>query len=289
MSQRSGNFRLSEGNPMGDDWEQLQDVLMWTQNRRVLEEFRDVSPPEEEWVANLRTPRARLRWACTLKDTDSAIMVLSRLWLFYVIMGQAAAFQGPIFGIPVTGFQEARKYQPQIQLYFVEDWQDVDEGYSPVSGQISFRLPNFDPETSTEAQANTLALRVRSAFASGNGFVWKKGKVMVSYTDRTKGYALILLCRSASEGRRVIEQVLDIQQDAPDWSKMNVSENQSESERYPIIPRTQRILGRTRRGPRQRPVADVRFQHATLHIWGLPNPLVLVDRSRTFRNPLVEV
>lgn len=287
MTNRGGNYRIPDGVDMGDPWEQLQDVLQWTHNRRVVEEFRDTTPNDEEWEANLNTPRARLRWAATIKEDDSAILVLTRLWLFYVIMGRASAMQVPIYGIPVPGFNEARKYQPQIQLYFLEDYQDVAEHYSPVSAQITFRLMNQTNETLSEAELNAYALRIRTAFATGNGFVWRKGKVMASYTDRRKGYQLQLLVRTEAEARRLIEQVLDIQQHTPDWSNLNISQNQNEGGRYPVIPPTEFILGRSRRMPRSRPIADVRFQHAVLHLYGLPNPVVLVDRSRTYRDAMI--
>jgi hypothetical protein len=290
MSDRKGNLRYpSDPTSLGDPWEQLQDVILWCHNRRVIEEFRDLTPQDQEWEANLNTPRARLRFAVTIKDDDSAIMMLHRMWLFYVVMGKAADFQTPIYGIPITGFQEARKFAPQIQLYFVEDVQDVEQGYSPVTGQITFRLMDQTSDTLTEAELNSYALKVRSTFATGNGFVWKKGKTMASYTDRAKGYQLQLLVRSEAEGRRVVEQVLDIQNHTPNWGYLNISENQNTASRYPTVPPTDFILGRSRRLPRSRPVADVRFQHAVVHIHGLPNPVVLVDRSRTFRNPLVRV
>lgn len=286
---RGGNFRIPNGVEMGDPWEQLQDVIQWTHNRRVVEEFRDLTPNDEEWEANLNTPRARLRFACTIKEDDSAIMILHRMWLFYVIMGRAAAMQTPIYGIPIPGYQESRKFQPQISLYFLEDFQDVAEGYAPVSGQIAFRLMGEGDGNLTETELNAYAVKIRSTFATGGGFVWRKGKLMASYTDRRRGYKLQLLARTDTEARRVIEQVLDIQSHTPDWSLLNISQNQNEGSRYPVVSGTEFILGRTRRMPRARPLADVRFQHAVCHIHGLPSPVVLVDRTRTYQNPLVRV
>lgn len=290
MTSRSGNFRLADGSSAWDEWEQLQDVLQWCHNRRVVEEFRDLTPEDQEWiVSELRTPRERLRWACTIKEQDSALVVGLRLFLFYVILGQAAAMQTPIYGIPVPGYQESRVFQPQIELYFIEDPQDVEQGFAPVSGSIKFRIMNRDSDSLTEADVNQIALKVRTNFATGNGFVWRKGRIMGSYTDRQRGYKLQLLCRTESEVRRVVEQVLDVQNHTPNWEYLNISENQNESIRYPIIPPTTRILNRTRRGTRKRPIADVRFVAAFLHVHGLPNAIVLVDRSGRHRNPVLTV
>lgn len=289
MSNRNGNFRLANNaQGIGDPWEQLQDVLMWTHNRRVVQEFRDVSPEDQEWIVHeLRTTRERLRFACTIKDQDSAIMVALRMFLFYVILGHASINQ-PFYGVPIASYQESRAFKPQIQLSFIEDAQDVEDGYAPVTGEISIRLMSEEPETMTEADVLRYANRVKTLFAASNGFIWRKGKVMVSYTDKKRGYQLQLLCRTKEEGRRVIEQVLDIQTHTPDWKNMNVSQNEEPAERHPTIPPRQFILGRQRRMPRSRPIADCRFVAGYLHMHGLPNPIVLVDRTGYHRRQVAQ-
>lgn len=281
---RQGNYRTNE--PLGDPWEQLQDILQWVHNRRVIEEFRDLTPDDEEWSAHLNTPRARLRWATTIKEEDTAVMCLLRMWLFYVICGKAAAFQTPVYGIPVPGYQESRKFHPQIQLEFGEDAQDIEDSYAPVTGVISFRLMGQTSEDITRAEISLYANRVKTAFGAGSGFVWHKGRLMASYTDREHGYKLQLLVRTDIEARRVIEQVLDIQQHSPNWEYLNISKNESESGRYPPVPPQIRVATEFRRAPRQRPIADVRFRRAFLHLWGLPHPIVLVDLTGHHRNPI---
>lgn len=267
-------------------YEHLQDVFRRIHNRRVWDEFRDVGPEDPDWDVNIRTPRASLRVACTIYDSDNTGMMMMKLWLFYVVLGKAKDFSPPIYGIPVPSYQEARRFKPQIQLYFQEDHTDVEPGYAPVTGEISFRLMNETNETLSEAEARTIANKVDTLFNSGNAFVWQKGRVQCTYTDRDRGYALRILARTKTEGRRVIEQVLDIQGHTPDWKKMNTSENEDAGSAYPPVPGNDFIFGRNRRTPRQRPVADVRFVHALLHIHGLPHPVVLVDRSRLFREQL---
>lgn len=270
-----------------DPYEQLQDTLLFVHNRRVREEFRDLSSPDEIWTANLNTPRSRLRIACTMKDEDSGHMTMMRMWLFYVILGKAKEFQTPIYGIPVPSFQEARQFRPQIQLYFQEDYRDIEPGYAPITGEVSFRLMNETSETLTEAELTLLANKIKLEFGANNGYVWQKGRSQVTYTDRQRGYSLRVLCRTKASGRALINKVLDLQNHSPDWEKANVSENEEPAGAYPIVPPTDFILGRSRRLPRKRPVADVRFQYAMAHIWGMPHPIVLYDRSMTFRNPLV--
>lgn len=192
-------------------------------------------------------------------------------------------------GVGETGFDTfvRRRARPKITLYFIEDLNDVADGYAPVDGQISIRLMDHDQSSITEPIARTYANRIKTSFASGSGFVWKKGKIMCSYTDWDKGYQLQLLCRNEAEGRRVVEQVLDIQNDTPEWSFLNIKENAEPTQAFPTIPETDRAYGKLRRQPRRRPIADVRFQTGFLHVIGVPAPVILVDRSRTYPTPLV--
>ena len=269
-------------------FEHLQDTWRKVHNRRVREHFRDLAEPDANWEPTIETSRGALRVASTMLDDDTGDMTIIRTLLFWIVLGEASALQAAVYGAPITSFQEARKFKPQIQLYFLEDYNDVEEGYPPVTGEISFRLMGQSSETLTESEARNYANKIKTAFINSGGFVWRKGKGLCSYTDKPNGYQLQLLCRSETEGRRVIEQVLDIQNDAPNWKYMNYSENAEPSVRYPTIPAQERILGKLRRLPRWRPVADVRFQFALLHVWGLQQPVVLCDRSGTRSKALVD-
>lgn len=267
-------------------YEHLQDVFRRVHNRIVREEFSDVGGDEWDLDPDINTPRSSLRYACTMQDKDNQAITELRLWLFYVLIRKAADFQTPVYGIPVPSFQEARKFKPQIQLYFQEDYGDIEPGYAPVTAEVSFRLMNETSETITESNARTIATRVKTLFAAGSGYVWKKGRVQCVYTDRERGYALRVLAYSKGEGKEVIAKILDIQNHNPDWKKLSVSENEEPGSAYPTIPPHDFVMGRSRRQPRQRPVADVRFQYALLHVHGMPHPVVLVDRSRIFREQL---
>lgn len=173
-----------------------------------------------------------------------------------------------------------RKHKPQITLYFREE--NIRSGHSGVEGEISFRIMSKESNTITEREVKAVASIIKRKFGTGGGFLWNKGKVMCSYTDWDSGYQLQLLCQSEAEGRRVIEQVLDIRGFSPDWENMNVSRNVEPSKAYPEIPNKQTILGKSTRLPRRRPLAKVRFQYALLILHGMPNPICLVDRSGQF-------
>lgn len=262
--------------------EHLQSTLRRYYNREVREWFDDVDLDD----LDINVPRQSMALACKHLDEDSFLQTLSRQIFFESIRNRYAI---ALKGVGETTFREVvrRKTHPKITLSFLEDLSDVADGYAPVDGQISVRLMNHNQSTITESIARTYATRIRSAFAAGNGFVWKKGKVMCTYTEWEKGYQLQLLCRNESEGRRVTEQVLDIQNDSPEWSFFNVKENAEPSQAYPTVPDRDRAYGEIRRQPRRRPIADVRFQLAQLHVIGVPAPIILVDRTGTFPRPLV--
>ncbi len=262
--------------------EHLQSTLRRYYNREVREWFDDVDIDD----LDINVPRQSMALACKHMDEDSFLQTLSRQIFFESIRNRYAL---TLKGVGETSFNTGnrRNTRPKITLYFLEDLADVADGYAPIDGQISIRLMNHTPSTITEAIARTYATRIRTAFASGNGFVWKKGKLMCSYSDWDNGYQLQLLCRTEAEGRRVVEQVLDIQSDSPDWEFFNSKENAEPLEAFPTIPDRDRAYGETRRQPRRRPIADVRFQLAQLHVLGVPAPIALVDRSGTLSRPLV--
>jgi hypothetical protein len=272
--------------PLPDNFsasEHLQDLIKKYMNREVREFFQDLGG--EDWEPDISTTRGNLRYGCTHQDPDSLSMTLLRWMLFNHI--RTLKFQQPFYGIPVAGYHEARKFKPQVQLYFQEDEGDVEPGYGPVTGQITFRLMNYTESTINPTVAQSLANRINSEFAIGGGYVWRKGKVMFTYTDREKGYKLQLLCRTESEGVQLVNKVLDANNDTPDWTKSNVSENQQPAQAFPTIPELDLIYGESRRRPRRRPIADVRFQFAILNVHGLVNPVPLVDRSGIWPNALV--
>lgn len=266
-------------------WEHLQQVVRLVHNRIVKEEFADLG--DDSWDEDITIPRGSLRIACTMLDNDTAEMTLIRMHLFYLSLRKAQDMQAPMVGIPLDSFQESRKYKPQIMLYFQEDWQDVDPNYQPVKGIITIRLMNQESTSITNAEVVGWANKIKSSFGTGTGFVWRKGKEMSSYLEKDKGYQLQLLVRDEAEGKKVVEQVLDIQGHSPDWSNFQHKINENPTMAYPTIPGNQTILGKTYKKPRKRPIADVRFQYAALNVHGFPKPIILYDRTGYYTKTIV--
>ena len=269
--------------PEFSEQEHLQNTITRWVNREVRDYFSDLGG--DDWDPDIRTPRGSLRHACTHKELDSLLMTHLRWQLFERI--RRSAFDMPFYGIPIPGFHEARRFKPQIKLYFQEDIQDVEPTFSPVTGEVSFRLMDHETDTITPAIAQTYANRIETNFGVGGGFLWRKGRVMCTYTDRERGYKLQILARNDGTARDLIDRVLDVQNHTPDWSKLNVSENQNAAAAFPPLPPNDRIYGKQRRLPRSRPIADVRFQASYLNVHGLTNPQVLYDRTGLYPSALV--
>lgn len=267
-----------------NSWEHFQSTVRIVQNRIVREEFSDIT--DDDGIA---TPRASLKQACLIDDNDTAMQVMCRMAFYYFVLRKARDLQPPIYGVPDGSSRVVPTGRPQILLYFQEDFQDVELGYSPITGEISFRLMNETPSTLTEANLQTLANKIKTEFASGNGYVWKKGKDYYSYREPDKGYYLKILARTETEAKTLIGKVLDIQGHSPDWQKLTCSLNNQPASRFPTNPGTEYVLGKTRKKKRVRPIADVRFQYAVVLLQGVMNPVALVDRSGVFREALERV
>lgn len=263
-------------------WEHLQSVLMNSYNRIVRESFRDLGG--ESWDEEIITPRGSLRTACTIRDDDSAIMSNLRMMLFYFVLRQAQDLHPPLYTIPADTYQQSVKFMPQVTMYFREDLDDIESGYSPIDAEVSFRLFNETSETFTPTNALTLANKIKSEFATGGGYRWHKGRIKVSYKEPEKGYNFLVYGYTKGDAIAVIRKAMSIQGHVPDSDKMTVVERESNP---PIVPPVQRVYGESRRAPRRMPVGWVRFQYAELHIHGIPDAITLVDSTWRRREALV--
>ncbi|PSB16050.1 hypothetical protein C7B65_22765 [Phormidesmis priestleyi ULC007] len=271
--------------PLPNDYnaaEHLQDTIKRVYNGEVREWFADVIGEQ----LDLSTPRASLKTACTHQEADSTDMTVSRQLLFDMVIKQTFK--------TVSGGSERdlnytilRKTKPILKLYFLEDHIDTDPDYRQVEGVIGVRLMGQTSTTLSKTEAIAYGNKVKTLFGTGKGFSWKKGKEMCSYSDWAKGYQLQLLVRNETEGKRIVEQVLDIQGHSPDWEFLNMSVNSEPSQAFPTIPPRETILGKSHKLSRRRPISEVFFQHASIKLAGLPKPVYIYDRSGRIPDALV--
>ena len=262
-----------------NEWEHLQDQIIKIHNRQVNVYFNDVT--EEDGIS---TPRGSLRWACLMKDEDTSVMTQLRLWLFEVTAGHAQSLQAPIYGIPTDHFQDYVTFKPQVKLHFLEDHDTVEPGYRPIRAEIAFRWMNQTADSVTPSEAKSLANTINGIFGGGTGYRFHKGRVKCVYKDPQHGYNLTIHGYTETDGREVIERVLEIQGHAPDWTNLVVSQLATNP---PTVPPLKLLYGKERRLPRKRPVGYVRFRRAELHLWGVTKAIVLIDKTGRYRNALI--
>lgn len=255
------------------EWELLQSVFETGHSKAVNAFFKNT--PDYDFTNN----RSKLKEACKIKNSDSAIIVLLRLWLFDITLQRSQALQTPIYGIPVQEFQRNVKFKPQVKLFFKEDFdKDIHDANSVLSeGEITFRLMDKSSDTISRKDAERLAKRIKDVLTKPV-FVWSKGWYKCTYLDKNLGYDFRLLVKSKIEGERICKEILKIQNHSFEDDNFQFIDHKRT---YPINPGTHRVYGRTVKKYRQRPRVDVRFKYAQLLIHGRQNAVNLVAHAGT--------
>lgn len=270
--------------PQGfNEYEHLQDLVRREHNKAVNLWFRN--QPDND----LSKPKSALKHACLIKDNDTSVMTMMRLWLFEVTVGRAQAIQTPVYGIPVQELQSVAKFKPQIKLFFREDYDKEThdtQKMSRLEGEITFRLVNESSSTITRTQSEQLARVIKNAFTKPNIFTWEKGWFKCTYLDYEKGYDLRLLVKSKAEGEKVVKQVLSIQNHSFERENFQFIDH---DKTFSVNPGTHRVYGKTVKKPTQRRRSDVKFRYAQLLIWGQPNPVNLVSVGGRFKQVIERV
>jgi len=248
------------------EWEHLQDQLRRYHNPEVQKFFKN--QPDND----ISTPKASLKHACLMKDSDTAEMTLIRKLMFEFDAGHAQSLQAPIYGIPVNDFQGEVTFKPQVHLHFQERYPYIADRLRPVRGEISFRLMNETGAGWSRTKSEALAKDIKREFGTPL-FVWNKGKYIYHYKDTEYGYQLKLYVPSKSEGERITRAVVGIRGHAFNDDYSDYVEN---TRSYPNNPGNHTIYGQSVPKPIRRPTADVRFRYAQLMLHGRTKVINLV-------------
>jgi hypothetical protein len=257
-------------------FEHLQDLVRKFENKKVIKYFRNVDLNNE---LDLNIPEVNLKYACMHQDKDTASMTIMRILLFHFLINGESTFQDehpPILGIPAA--DSAIQHRPQVKLFFLEDFSDVAEGFSPLWLECSFRLNDETSETMTEAKAGLLAKKIEQIFGVNGGYIFKKGKEKYLYLDKEDGYDFRLLARTEADARMFIEKVLLIRNHSMKAGVLEKMGRDNEMTAFPTVPPKRLVFGKQRNAKRKRPIASVRFAYSLLHIDGLVNPVQLYSR-----------
>ena len=248
-------------------WEHLQSVVMRVYRKEVIEEFKDIG--NDDWDADITTPRGSLRQACTPDDNDTATMILIRMTLFYMVLRRAQDMQAPLIGMPYWDAVSSRKHKPQVMLYFSQDRSELKSGQDrPVTGRISFRLMDESSTTITGAKLKAIATRIKTTFGKATDSKWYRGRNMAVYTDPENGVSLQILTDTKAHAVDVIKSVLFCAGVLFDSDKFSYTTTDNPGGKYPANPGNQSILGVSYKKPVVRRVCVVRFRYATALIHG---------------------
>jgi hypothetical protein len=265
--------------------EQFQDVNKKVWNKLVREYFRDVTGSEDS--LDLSTPRQALVKACIHKEDDQLTLTIGRMLLFLHGTTWLRNQYPVVAGSLLDEIDGNVAYRPKVTLYFVEDSQDVEAGYVPVEMECSFRMPNETSTTVSKAQLTVLANKIKTKFGTGQGFVFRKGRKMVTYRDRSKGYDFRLRARELSDAKELIRDVLSLNGDTLDEALLKFSQTEGETDAYPYNPGSQTILGKSKKKPRRRPMTNVRFRYAYCTVAGQGRPVYLYSKYSYIPDVLV--
>jgi len=265
--------------PVSKNWSNLRSFLRKTYNKEVNEWFRD----EPEDVPDNGTSRKQAKRACLVLPKETQNLALLKCLTFRYVV-QQVHLRPDVFGFNFDQINESVAYRPQVKLFFRQDAAAVPSGKRPVEGELTYRLINETSESMTETKAKALALKIKREFALNNGYVWKKGKHLISYKDSELGLNNNILAISEAEGIEVAKKLVDLTNGVFDEDKCTDHNPKRDSITNPTG--TERVYGKTQKKSRWRPTANCRFQYAVLTIAKLQYRVILVDRSKTYLNAL---
>lgn len=259
---------------VSDEWEFTRSFLRKTYNREVNEYFADIDP---EYVGDNATGRTAAKRSCLILPNESQNRAMLKMLTFrYVI--QQVHLRPAVFGLPVTTFQENVRYLPQIIIHYRErsDIARANNRY-PLRARYAVR---YRGDVSDAADLSRLETRIKQIFDTPTHH-FDKGRYKFSYRDKEKGYELIVTAASESDAKSVIENLLDINTDTPDWDNLTKSEY---TETQPLHGDTLRVGGELYRKPTARPSGKVYFQTAELSVWGMPKNKILYTNGSPRQN-----
>lgn len=263
-----------------DDAEHLRRLFIQIHNPRVKRHF--ANEPDDDIISS---GPASLKAGCTIQPKDNLLMVISRVLLFEVSIGNASRMHPAMYALPVRQHydEEDREGRPKILLYFSQDVGAAPNGFSKIDSKVSFRLGKETNETITETKAIGYANKIKSIFGSIPTYDWTKGKTIYSYIDKNGGYHLQIYASSEAQAKGLIIKVLEIQNHSFDDEFFHYSDKPGKSS-INNPSGTRRVYGKSVRKKRWRPTANVRFRYATLNMDGV-DPVVLYDPYEMLRSP----
>lgn len=253
---------------MARETERFQAFCRKYVNRKVRNHFKDLGG--DGWIPDFAIDRHMTRWVCTHQDKDPLMLTVGRLLIyFFKIQG---LLEEPIYAIPSTQLHESVTIYPQVIICFKESSPEAKANKRyPLKATHSIRIKS---DFSSKAEVERLARKIKAIFGTPV-FKFTKGKIKYTYYDKSKGYSIIVTCPNESEAKSVIEKLLEINSDRPDWDCLT----DSNSRKNYNTQKTTRVAGRIINQVKRRQSGVVHFTHAELSVPDVPENVQLVDVS----------
>lgn len=265
--------------------EQFQDINRKIANKIVREYFKDISALEGD--LDLTTSRQALLKACLHKENDPLLLTIGRNQLLYNYTTYAREANPQVTADLYNEMSEEVATRPRIVLFFREDEEDVEPGYQALPMEMSWRIMDETHKTISRSKLIAIANKIKTHFGNGNGYVFKKGRKVVSYTNKAQGYQFSTRARTREDGKAVIREVLSMNGHPYDPKRLKLSEVEDEIEAFPYDPGTEVILGKAVAKPRYRPLTSVRFKYSYATLSNPKKPIYLYSRSDFLPDALV--
>ena len=264
------------------NWAAFRRLLRSTQFGHNAEVYRFFKGIDESKT----TTRKSLRDTCLIQANDSINDAKMRVQIFRDLV-QQAHLKPDVYGVPMETYKETVDFRPQVWMWFTQDRAAVPEGKPHITAEISFRLMDETPATINETKAKTIAENIAKEFVvAGNGYVFTKGKILLTYKDEALGYRLKVQASTELEGENVFKKVLGIQNHTYDSDKFTNHTPKKNSVNNPVG--TEKVYGKDVPKKRYRPTGNVRFRYAVLELCSLHRDIILVDTTGKYRDALVK-
>lgn len=265
--------------------EQFQDINKKVANKIIREYFKDISALEGD--LDLTTSRQALLKACLHKENDPLLLTIGRNQLFYNYTTYSRELNPQVSADLYNEISEEVATRPRIVLFFREDEEDVEPGYQALPMEMGWRIMDETHKSINKSQLIAIGNKIKTHFGSGNGYVFKKGRKVVTYTNKSQGYQFSTRARTLQDGKALIREVLSMNGHAYDAKRLKLSEVEDEAEAFPYNPGTEVILGKTTAKPRYRPMTSVRFRYSYATLSNPKKPIYLYSRSDFLPDALV--
>lgn len=258
--------------------ERFQDFCRKYINRKVREHFKDLG--DDRWQPDFNVDRHVTRWICTHQDKDPLTLTVGRLLVyFFKVQG---LLDEPIFAMPCTRLEQNVQTIPQIIIRFQESARDARANkryWHPLRAEHYVRVKE---DFTSESDVQQIARKVREVFATPV-FSFDKGRTKFTYHDKIKGHLFIVASTTESEARDIIQKLLTITNEMPNWNLLTESKSNQNFEATEYIT----VNGKRQKKPQRRPVGKVHFISAELHVNGLNGNIQLIDLTGRSSNAIL--